>query len=766
MRLVWIAACVPALFAQVVPDRYIVELTSRPAVGVARANARAEQARVRPALERSGARVLASLDTVANALIVAVPDTLAPRLAGVSGVARVHPVRLARPYLDHALALHKVSDAWAAIGGSAHAGAGIKIAIIDSGIAQDHPAFQSSTLAMPPGFPRANSARDLAYTNNKVIVARNYVSLGTPQDAFGHGTAVAMEAAGAPVAGPLGTITGVAPGAWLGSYKVYQNQDPFGEDTVLQAIEDAVNDGMDVINLSLGVPLAERLPDDILVAAVERAAAMGVVVAVAAGNSGDTPSSIASPASAPSAIAVGASANDRMFAPALVRDGTTSYFAIPGYGPARATTVTAALADVAALDGTGQACLPLALQSLAGRIAMIARSPRNSQACSFAYKLNNAQSAGAVAAIVYMNPDSPDVVTMDISTSTLPAVAVNPTFAENMRQQLRQGATPTLSIDFTTSSLPRDPNALASFSSRGPNVDLGIKPDLTATGAFIYTATQKTNPNSFLYGATGFLKEADGTSFSAPLVSGAAALLKAARPGLTAAQYRSLLVNSAGPLAGFPVQWTGAGLLNASAALAGKAAVAPVSLGFGAGGGTADVSRDLLITNLGGANDTFTISADASVSLASNTVTVAAGATQNVAVRFSGSGLAPGSYQGFLRIRGTQSAVETVVPWWYGVPDRVPKYFAWLQAPDAGSPGTAQHIYFRITDLTGVPLISPAPVVRAVSLLGTVASVTSEDALSPGVFHAIVVLGEAEGTNVFQIQAGALMQQIAIVGQF
>src|SRR5262249_3800741 len=192
--------------------------------------------------------VLASFETVLNAVVVAMPDAQASRLAVISGVARVHPVRLVKPYLDHALTLHKVPDAWAAIGGPSNAGAGVKIAIIDSGIAQDHPAFQVSSLPVPAGFPLANSPRDLAYTNNKVIVARNYVALSTPQDAFGHGTAVAMEAAGGTANGPLGAITGVAPRAWLGNYKVYQNEDPFGEDTVLRAIEDAVNDGMDVIN--------------------------------------------------------------------------------------------------------------------------------------------------------------------------------------------------------------------------------------------------------------------------------------------------------------------------------------------------------------------------------------------------------------------------------------------------------------------------------------------------------------------------------------
>jgi subtilisin family serine protease len=582
MRLLRLALWVPVLSAQVVPGRYIVELRTPPA---RRVEARAEQATVRPQVERLGAHVVASLNTVANALVVEVPTAGAARLAArlasiIPGISRVHPVRLVRPYLDHALVLHKVPDAWTTIGGIANAGAGIKIAIIDSGIAQDHPGFQDDSLPVPTGFPLANQMKDLAYTNHKVIVARNYVPLATPQDAFGHGTAVAMEAAGVTNTGPLGVITGVAPKAWLGSYKVYQNDEPFGEDTVLQAIEDAVNDGMDVINLSLGVTLAGRISDDVLVAAVERAAAMGVVVCVAAGNAGDAPNTIASPATAPSAIAVGASSNDRMFAPGLVRlGGLSSYYAIPAYGRIWTATITAPVADVAALDGTGEACAALAPNSLAGRIALIARSPQVT-ACPFAIKLNNAQNAGAVAAVVYMNPDSPSLVAMNVGTSALPAVSIDLASAADIRKQISAGASPQLTIQFTTSALSQNPNLLAPFSSRGPNVDLGIKPDLAATGLFVYTATQKTNQLSILYGATGYLKEADGTSFATPLVSGAAAVIKAARPGLTAAQYRSLLVNSAAPVS-FPVQWTGAGFLDVNAALAGTVAVSPVSLSFG-----------------------------------------------------------------------------------------------------------------------------------------------------------------------------------------
>ena len=103
---------------------------------------------------------------------------------------------------------------------------------------------------------------DFAFTNKKVIVARSYASLFAAKDPdpsvrdhVGHGTATAMAAAGVANTGALTTISGVAPQAYLGMYKVFGTpgvNDTASEDAILAAIEDAVNDGMSVINLSLG----------------------------------------------------------------------------------------------------------------------------------------------------------------------------------------------------------------------------------------------------------------------------------------------------------------------------------------------------------------------------------------------------------------------------------------------------------------------------------------------------------------------------------
>ena len=112
-----------------------------------------------------------------------------------------------------------------------------------------------------------------------------------------------MAAAGVQNTGPLATISGVAPRAYIGSYKVFGTPSAnrgTTEDVVLRAIDDAVADGMDVINLSLGTDVAMRLEDDPQMQAVENAAALGIVVVCAAGNNGSDPMTTGSPAAAPS----------------------------------------------------------------------------------------------------------------------------------------------------------------------------------------------------------------------------------------------------------------------------------------------------------------------------------------------------------------------------------------------------------------------------------------------------------------------------------
>ena len=165
-------------------------------------------------------------------------------------------------------------------------GSGVKIAIIDSGLAAE--------LAGSDEFPQVK-CRD--YTKPEMS--------SVCRDDFGHGTHVAgLIASTGALSGYM--FQGVAPNATLLVMKVLDASGAAMESTVIQAIEDAVMDGARVINLSLGHRITQPARWDPLVQAIEAASRKGVIVVVAAGNRGPASATISSPGNAPSAITVGA----------------------------------------------------------------------------------------------------------------------------------------------------------------------------------------------------------------------------------------------------------------------------------------------------------------------------------------------------------------------------------------------------------------------------------------------------------------------------
>jgi starvation-inducible DNA-binding protein len=164
------------------------------------------------------------------------------------------------------------------------------------------------------------------------------------------------------------------------------------------------------------------------------------------------------------------------------------------------------------------------------------------------------------------------------------------------------------------------PNLVTQFTSRGPSIDYAIKPEVVAVGQGIYTATESLDPGGDLYDPTGYTV-VQGSSFAAAMVGGAAALVKQANPGFSAAQIKSAIVNTAsiGPsdisdstqsTSNLPlVTAVGAGKLNAPAALAPGATAAPATISFGwMGPGSPASTVPLTITNTGKATATFKIS--------------------------------------------------------------------------------------------------------------------------------------------------------------
>jgi subtilisin family serine protease len=265
-----------------------------------------------------GARVTWRYQVVLNGLAVLVPRDELPRLAAIPGVTKVWPSVTYRPLLDRSPELIGANLLWGS--DFSAAGNGIKIGIIDDGVDQEHPFFSPTGYTMPAGFPKG----DAAYTTPKVIAARAF-SPPTNTWKFGkvpfdpsfseHGTHVAGIAAGDYSPGVIagrGPLSGVAPNAYLGNYKVLTvPTENFGLNgnapEIAAGIEAAVRDGMDVINLSLGEPEIEP-SRDLVVTAINAAADAGIVPAIAAGNEFNDygPGSVSSPGSAAKAITAAA----------------------------------------------------------------------------------------------------------------------------------------------------------------------------------------------------------------------------------------------------------------------------------------------------------------------------------------------------------------------------------------------------------------------------------------------------------------------------
>ena len=259
---------------------------------------------------------------VVNGLAVLVPRDQVARLSAVAGISRVYPSVRYRTLLDRSTVQIGAPALWGP--GLENAGQGMKIGIIDEGIDQTHPLFDPRGYTMPAGYPKGQAG----FTTAKVIVARafppprpawRHASKPFDPEHSSHGTHVAGIAAGnANTQAEGARISGVAPRAYLGNYKALTI--PTAADVGLDgnspqlvaAIEAAVADGMDVINLSLGEPEIEPTRD-IVAEALGAAARAGVVPVVAAGNDFEQfgRGSVSSPGSTPEAITVGAVSTSR-----------------------------------------------------------------------------------------------------------------------------------------------------------------------------------------------------------------------------------------------------------------------------------------------------------------------------------------------------------------------------------------------------------------------------------------------------------------------
>lgn len=773
---------------------------------------RAQQA-LRRELESRKIQVVGSSDYLINALYVQAAEDRVPELRSLPGVKAVVPSKRYKRKLNRAVPLVNGPAAWNTLAGVQNAGLGMKIAILDTGIDQNHPAFKDTSLPMPAGFPLCKP-QDCAFTNNKVIVARSYVAQlaagsspnpaadsrpddFSPRDRIGHGTATASIAAGATNAGSAATITGIAPKAYVGNYKIFGSPEVNAfatEGAIIMALEDALKDGMDVASLSLGGPAftgpldaggacgnPPGVPCDIVAVAVENASKNGMVVVAAAGNEADTGvrvnlptrNTIGSPADAPSAIAAGASTNSHTFVNSVRvpgNDAPPGLRVIParfGDGPLPSVALTAPLRDIALLENDGFACSALPSGALAGAIGLIARGN-----CSFGQKVANAQSAGAVAVIVYDNEPGPPFGPGGLTGTSIPAVLISQPDGEALKNFSDANPDHAATLDpGLAEQTVSNTNQLAPFSSLGPSAgdDALIKPDLVAVGTNLYMASQKFDPLGDMFSADGFTV-ADGTSFSTPLIAGAAALVKQKNPRFTPVQIKSALVNTAtadvitetgGPGHANEV---GGGKLDVNGAVTATVTAQPATLSFGVVSSTTSlpVNKQLQITNSGSAAVNLTITVVqttpdllAGIKTDKQTLSLNPGASAAVTVTLAGSTPAGGSYDGNILFRG--GTVSLHVPFAYLVPTGTPANL--IPLIGLGFDGTVNEpipdgaIAFKLVDSIGLP-IAGAPVSFSVRRGGGTLQQADQATDKNGIAAAIPMLGPQPGLQVFTGTAG------------
>jgi subtilisin family serine protease len=609
-------------------------------------------------------RVNAELRKLANAVSIEVD---AGDLAAIAALPGVKQVELVRPYkalTDTSVALIGAPALWERIGGSSVAGEGMKIAILDTGIDITNPLFSGQGYSFPEGYPKFN-ANNEQFTNRKVIVARSFIaSSSSARDENGHGTNVAGIAAGnLGTETPLGAISGVAPRAYLGNYRVLDETGSGRNDFIADAVEAAVDDGMDVINLSLGGGAQSTL--GLLDRTIEAAVASGVVAVIAAGNSGaggfEDEATIASPGIAPSAITVAAVTNGHTVGPVIsVTEPAPVSSELARIGSINSNEV--ALNNLESVpyvyaDPQGRGCSPLPAGSLNGKIALIERG-----VCNFDVKVNNADDAGAVAVIVFnRDKDEPAAAgsapggdfefQMAVPDTQIPSVFIGRSKGLALRDFLASNPGATISIaPFGSGSAIAD--VMADFSSRGPSSLGALKPDVAAPGVTIYSGAVRTTPPGAereVRDPSGFIA-INGTSQATPHVAGAAALLKQLHPGWTPAQIKSALMNSASADVFNDIEKTnrtgvlatGAGRVDLQRAGSISALFEPASLSFGITKfkkKTVARSIELKITSTLEGTNTFNISVetiqpDERVTIAPsvNTVTLAEGQTATVTV--------------------------------------------------------------------------------------------------------------------------------------
>lgn len=659
----------------------------------------------------SDAQVRLRYDMVLNGIVIHSDASNAREiLRNVPGVKYVVEDSAVRAHMNASLPLIRAPDAWSLVGGRDTAGAGIRVAIIDSGIIPEHPMFDGSNFEAPSDLPDDDycATVDPTFCNGKLIVARHYTpsdlnasEIDTPYDVDGHGVHVAGTAVGNRVTDSQGTeLSGVAPGAYLMAYKALW-ADGSGSASgstsgLLQALDDAVSDGANVINNSWG-GTASSFDYQLYTDVFRRIEAAGVVLVTSAGNSGPNASSVGCPACAESGLAI-ASTNTQSasLAQSIVTLNDQTFSAVPGGEVVHTTDIAGEAIPASSVNvNNNDACAPFDAGSFTGGIGIAYRGGETPTAdpCYFYVKAANMKNAGAQGMIIINNVPG-DAITMGgLTDLTFPSVMIRQDQGIELLNSLAEGDDITIGA-FQNSVLPE--GAISRFSSRGPNFNSTVlKPDVAAPGSPIVSAAIGSTNASYV--------ALSGTSMSSPHVAGAAAVVLQNKPSLTAKEVKSVLMNSANPTAaiagsGSPatVFASGAGALDLESALGAELLFETVSLSQGC---FSYCDYQLIGKYTGDSPLTLSMSlslsdSSAVVTLASN-LAVSPGAAFDIPLTLDVTGAAEGWLTGRLIVQDSSQTISNAsVPISILVEEKANPQI--LNISGAISPGTASTIAVEV----------------------------------------------------------------------
>ncbi|NDL59074.1 S8 family serine peptidase [Phytoactinopolyspora sp. XMNu-373] len=667
-----------------VSGAWFIELTEAPAArGGQRAELNRQQRRLLAEADELDAdlEVRYSFQELWNGVSVDASEAAIARIRQSDEVAAVYPVLtieapepggLAEPAMESALGMTGADIAQSELGLD---GSGLRVAVVDSGIDYDHPDFGGAGVPGGTGFPteRIPFGWDFVgddFNADPSSPAYNPVPMPNddPMDCGGHGTHVAG-IVGADGDTAEGGVRGVAPGAELGAYRVFGCGGSTTADIILAALEMAYDDGMDVVNMSLGAAFA-TWPQYPTAAASDTLVDQGVVVVASIGNSGAAGTwSAGAPGVGEKVIGVASFDNAEFAARAFRASPDDELF---GYSNATAAPEAPEEGSIV-MSRTGtpetadDACNTAGeLPDLSGTAALVRRGE-----CTFYEKAINAQNAGADAVVLYNNVAgsfAPTVAppTPDDPAITIPVVAISQADGHELDSRIVAGETTLTWTDERTIVENVTGGLISSFSSYGMTADLTLKPDIGAPGGLI-RSTYPLELDSYAV--------LSGTSMSAPHVAGAIALLLEARPDTEPEAVREILQNHAVPAdwslvpdAGYiePAHRQGAGMLSIDKSILAETAVVPgkLSLGDSADG---PVTSDITVRNDSSDDVTYELSSidaittadephnpgfylgGAGVDFGTETVTVPAGGEVDLQVTITApDGPDLGQYGGYL----------------------------------------------------------------------------------------------------------------------